>query len=87
MYSYARIAEIKRDLNTIINDYKANQKTKSLSSADVEKFESALLEYDIVLSKIGVGGFCLDVNLNKGFEITEHFISEINKEKILAKLK
>lgn len=87
MYSYARIAEIKRELNIIINDYKANPKTKSLSSADVEQFKSALLEYDIVLSKIGVGGFCLDANLNKGFEATAHFISEINKEKILAKLK
>lgn len=81
MYSYARITKIKEDLFALLSKLKTDPKyTHVLNVADLNKLESALAEYDVVLSKIGKNGYCRDQELNSGFDITEKFIERISGE-------
>lgn len=86
MYSYARITKIKEDLFALLSKLKTDPKySHVLNAADLNKFESALAEYDVVLNKIGKNGYCRDLKLNSGFDITERFIERIDGEMNLIK--
>lgn len=86
MYSYARITKIKEDLFALLSKLKTDPKySHVLNATDLNKFESALAEYDVVLSKIGRNGYCRDQKLNSGFDITEKFINKISIEMNLIK--
>lgn len=81
MYSYAKITKIKEDLFALISKLKNDPKySHVLDAADLNKFELALAEYDVVLSTIGKNGYCRDKNLNSGFDTTEKFIEKIRIE-------
>ena len=81
MYSYARIKKIKDDLLTLLSNMKTDPKySHILNAGELSGFESALTDYDVVLIKIGPGGYCKDEKINSGFNITEQFISKIHSE-------
>lgn len=81
MYSYARIKKIKEDLLALLSNLKTDPKySHILNGGEFSGFESALTQYDVVLNKIGPGGYCRDEKLNSGFNVTEQFISKIYSE-------
>jgi hypothetical protein len=70
-YTYNEILDLKNDVKSMIGLF------KQVSPNDVESFERAILEYDTVLNKIGIGGVVTDYDFVRGFNETRTLINSI----------
>lgn len=77
MRTYDDIKRIRDELYDLVNW--CEEKNIGMYENEFEDFKKNIKQYDVVLSRIGVGGVNTDIDLEKGFDETELLLKKIKE--------